>query len=149
MPWTLNDYPASMKNMKEPIKKKAIDIANAMLEEGYQEGRAIPIAIEKSKEWYEDHSEEEVKGYMEHGDTAKHRHRSQAKQGLKRLDEDEFVVPHENGWAVISNGAKRASNVYDKKSDAIRRAEEIAENKGTGLKIEDSHGKVQQEQSNR
>jgi uncharacterized protein YdaT len=34
-----------LKNLEEPVKKKAIEIANAMMDEGYEEGRAIPIAV--------------------------------------------------------------------------------------------------------
>ena len=32
---------------------KAIEIANALLEDGYNEGKAIRIAIAKAKEWVE------------------------------------------------------------------------------------------------
>ncbi|NDJ84710.1 MAG: hypothetical protein GYB66_02385 [Chloroflexi bacterium] len=54
MPWTTEDYPASMKNLEEVIRNKAIEIANALLEEGYEEGRAISIAISQAKKWRED-----------------------------------------------------------------------------------------------
>lgn len=53
MPWTKKDYPNSMKNLDEKIRNKAIEIANALLEEGYAEGKTIPIAIDKAKEWGE------------------------------------------------------------------------------------------------
>jgi uncharacterized protein YdaT len=51
MPWTEQDYPASMKNLTAEVRGKAIEIANALLEENYEEGRAIPIAISKAEEW--------------------------------------------------------------------------------------------------
>ncbi len=51
MPWSMKDYPQSLKNLEEPVKKKAIEIANAMIDEGYEEGRAIPIATSQAKEW--------------------------------------------------------------------------------------------------
>lgn len=53
MPWTKNDYPDAMKNLDPEVKDKAIEIANALLEEGYEDGRAIPISIDKAKEWKE------------------------------------------------------------------------------------------------
>ena len=53
MPWTKKDYPISMKNLVPRIRHKAIEIANALLEEGMEEGSAIPIAIAKAKEWNE------------------------------------------------------------------------------------------------
>ena len=53
MPWNALYYPASMKNLPPLVRAKAIEIANALLEEGYEEGRAIRIAIAKAKEWAE------------------------------------------------------------------------------------------------
>ena len=40
MPWTLEDYPVSMRHLSEVTRAKAIDIANALLAEGMEEGRA-------------------------------------------------------------------------------------------------------------
>lgn len=37
MPWTMEDYPQSWKNFEELERKKAIDIGNAMLKDGYKE----------------------------------------------------------------------------------------------------------------
>ena len=34
MPWNMKDFPASMKNLDKLTRKKAIDIANALLDEG-------------------------------------------------------------------------------------------------------------------
>ncbi len=35
MPWTDDDYPTSMKNLTAEVRRKAIDIANALLDDGY------------------------------------------------------------------------------------------------------------------
>ena len=40
-----------MANLSPEVRRKAIEVANAPLEEGYEEGRAIRIAIAKAKEW--------------------------------------------------------------------------------------------------
>jgi uncharacterized protein YdaT len=53
MPWTENEYPDAMKNLTKKVRTKAIEISNALLEEGMEEGRAISIAISKAKEWAE------------------------------------------------------------------------------------------------
>ncbi|SFJ04591.1 hypothetical protein SAMN02799624_03160 [Paenibacillus sp. UNC496MF] len=53
MPWTHDEYPDSLKNFLAPVRNKAIDIANALLEDGYEEGRAISIATAQAKEWAE------------------------------------------------------------------------------------------------
>ncbi|MFH5187500.1 hypothetical protein ACHHV8_35740 [Paenibacillus sp. TAB 01] len=55
MPWNHRNYPVSMKNLQPRIRNKAVEIANALLEDGYDEGRAIAIATAKAKEWNEDH----------------------------------------------------------------------------------------------
>jgi uncharacterized protein YdaT len=54
MPWTKKNYPNSMKNLDPHVRDKAIEIANALMEEeSMEEGKAIPIAISKAKEWAE------------------------------------------------------------------------------------------------
>jgi uncharacterized protein YdaT len=55
MPWNIRNYPVSMKNLKPRVRKKAIEIANALLKEGYEDGRAIAIATAKAEEWDKDH----------------------------------------------------------------------------------------------
>jgi uncharacterized protein YdaT len=49
MPWDETYYPRSMRNL--PPQVRAIEIANALLQEGYDEGKAIRIAIAKAKEF--------------------------------------------------------------------------------------------------
>ncbi|MGB6409488.1 MAG: DUF2188 domain-containing protein [Planococcus donghaensis] len=49
MPWNKKDYPDSFKNLTDDVRDKAIEIANALLRDGYEEGRAIPIALEQAK----------------------------------------------------------------------------------------------------
>ena len=51
MPWTPQRFPPSMAHLPEPVREKAIEIANALLSEGMDEGKAIRIAIAKAKEW--------------------------------------------------------------------------------------------------
>jgi len=42
-----------MRNLPLEVRLTAIEIANALLEEGDEEGKAIRIAIAKAKEWAE------------------------------------------------------------------------------------------------
>ncbi|HEY9224779.1 MAG TPA: hypothetical protein VIP27_11575 [Variovorax sp.] len=51
MPWTPDRYPASMRRLPPEIRLKAIEIANALLEAGYDDGKAIRIGIAKSRQW--------------------------------------------------------------------------------------------------
>ncbi|MGY0695012.1 DUF2188 domain-containing protein [Virgibacillus sp. FSP13] len=144
MPWTLNNYPLSMKNLDKVVRKKAIDIANSMVDEGYEEGRAIPIATEQAKGWYENTDEAEVTEYYHEGrPTERSKAKSQNENNPERLEEGEHVEKHEHGWAVISNNAKKPSAIFNRKDNAIKRAREIANNKGTKLTIHNRNGTVQ------
>jgi uncharacterized protein YdaT len=51
MPWTAERYPAAMKHLPALVREKAIEIANALLEEGHPEGQSIRIAIARAHEW--------------------------------------------------------------------------------------------------
>lgn len=50
MPWTAEHYPPAMQNLSLLVRLKAIAIANALVAEGMEEGRAIRIAIAKAKQ---------------------------------------------------------------------------------------------------
>ena len=54
------------------------------------------------------------------------------------------VKYQEDQWEVISDGAKRASERFAKKSEAIQRGKEIAENKESELKIFKRDGTLQE-----
>ncbi len=51
MPWTQDRYPPAMRRLPLEMRLKAIEIANAMLAEGYDEGQAIRMAIAAAKKW--------------------------------------------------------------------------------------------------
>jgi len=51
MPWTAERYPPAMDRLPPAVRLKAIEIANALLHEGMDDGKAIRIGIAKAKEW--------------------------------------------------------------------------------------------------
>ena len=51
MPWTMDNYPASMRHLSLLAREKAIEIANAVLASEGDEGKAIRVGIAKAKEW--------------------------------------------------------------------------------------------------
>jgi len=55
MPWNEQYYPPAMDSLPGVVRTKAIEIANALLAEGYEEGLAIRIAIAKAKQWARRH----------------------------------------------------------------------------------------------
>ena len=56
MPWNTERYPPAMRGLSTPVRLKAIEIANALLEEGHDEGQSIRIGIAKAKEWAMHHA---------------------------------------------------------------------------------------------
>ena len=65
MPWTITNYPASMKNLPAAVRNKAIEIANALLKEkNMDEGIAIATAISPAK----DLAGSQKKGVKKQGD---------------------------------------------------------------------------------
>lgn len=107
MPWTLNDYPSSLKNLPHSAKKKAIDIANTLVDER--------------------------KKYEERGEPKKNKTEYPSRPEL--LDTDELVVPQDNQWAVQPKTAKKADKLFSTKEEAIEHGKSIAKNKETQLHV--------------
>ena len=51
MPWTSERYPPSMQHLPVVVRDKAIEIANALLAAGDDEGKAIRVGIANAKRW--------------------------------------------------------------------------------------------------
>jgi uncharacterized protein YdaT len=50
MPWYNGDYPPSYKNQPVKLRNKAVEIANALLAEGMEEGIAIATGLKRARE---------------------------------------------------------------------------------------------------
>ncbi|TDF67446.1 hypothetical protein [Cupriavidus sp. L7L] len=55
MPWTYDRFPAAMKRLAPPVRGKAVEIANALLASGHDEGMAIRVAISAARRWARRH----------------------------------------------------------------------------------------------
>ncbi|MGX7162814.1 DUF2188 domain-containing protein [Enterococcus massiliensis] len=143
MSWNMKDYPVSMKNLDHLVRKKAIDIGNALLTDGYPEDRAIPIAISQAKKWVEDADESEKRQFKEAENPQKGDFHEKDRNAEELLSADVLVRFSEDQWQVISEGAERASDRFDTKDEAVKRAKKIAENKGTAVKIYKKDGTLQ------
>jgi len=142
MPWDMNDYPASMKNMDPLVRKKAIDIANALEEEGYDEDRLIPIAQSQAGEWFDNASEKEKKEFKDAPDPSKgDEHDASGNPDL--VDNDVEVVYEDDKWKVQTVGAKRPDKTFEYKEDAVARAEDVARNKKSTVHIYKQDGSLQ------
>lgn len=67
--------------------------------------------------------------------------------GLKRKTHHQHVVPYEGQWAVRGEGNERVTAVYDKQSQAIRRAKEIAKNYRSSVVIHGENGAIRDRMS--
>ncbi|SEQ96776.1 DUF2188 domain-containing protein [Piscibacillus halophilus] len=141
MPYDRKDYPSSLKNLNETTRLKAIEMINAMLEEGYDEGQAIPIATEQAKDWYENASDKE-KQEMQDKSAKELKDHDDHDSRPELLERGVMVRKHDDGWAVQTKTAKQASDVFNTKDEAVKRGREIAKNKETYLEIQDSNGNV-------
>jgi hypothetical protein len=52
------------------------------------------------------------------------------------------VEPRQGRWAVQTDSTQRADSLHDRKTDAVARARELAENKQTELVIKNQGGKI-------
>nr|WP_294924349.1 hypothetical protein [uncultured Flavobacterium sp.] len=61
MPWYNGDYPPSYKNQPRELREKAVEIANALLQDGAEEGIAIATGLKQARELLKNHKEQNVK----------------------------------------------------------------------------------------
>jgi uncharacterized protein YdaT len=54
MPWYHGDYPPSYKNQPIKLREKAVEIANALLEDGAEEGVAIATGLKQARLFFKD-----------------------------------------------------------------------------------------------
>jgi uncharacterized protein YdaT len=122
MPWNKRNYPVSMKNLEPRVREKAVEIANALLEEGYEEGRAIAIATSKAKEWNEDHPPSE-----------------KGQESSINL----HVVPKGDGWVVKEEGADKIRFSADTKAEAVDKSKEWASDTNASVFVHRKNGTVE------
>ena len=127
---------ADLKNRFENTKDKVIgktkeavgkatgsdEIANALLEEGYEEGRAIAIATSKAKEWNEDHPPSE-----------------KGQESSINL----HVVPKGDGWVVKEEGADKIRFSADTKAEAVDKSKEWASDTNASVFVHRKNGTVE------
>jgi uncharacterized protein YdaT len=52
MPWYNGDFPPSYKNQPVKLREKAVEIANALLLEGTEEGIAIATGLKRARDFF-------------------------------------------------------------------------------------------------
>lgn len=136
MPWTKKMFPDSMKNLPEAVRNKAIEIANALLEEKHMdEGIAIATGISRAKDWAANHGLQP--------EAAEGRSR---KTDVKKHGEDRFVSPHDNKWGVKKEKGKK-EEIFNTKREAVEQAEKQAGEANASVTIQGKHGKIEKRKS--
>lgn len=140
MPWSNDNYPASMKNLTAEVRRKAIDIANALLDDGYEEGRAIAIATAQAEKWANRRGKQIAKK-----NTGGSTGQAIAPEEEKGDGQSLHVVPDpkRDGWIVTQNQKRLAQG--KEKGDVINKAQEKAKAQKVELCIHDEQGKVIEE----
>ena len=122
--WTKDNYPDTFKNLEEQVRNKAIEIANSLLEQNYDKGRAIATAINQEKKWAENDTD---------------------------LTEDFEKIYHisyrenDEKWEIKAEENENASSLFDIKQDAIEEARKMADNQNAKVIIHKKDGTEQQE----
>lgn len=123
MPCTLKGYPEAWKEFEALKRQKAIEIANAMLREGYLEKDVIPIATKKAKDWYRTLSKEEIKALEEENIVQFHT----ATMEKTEVDSEDATTDNEKRIQEVSNQNKSKFNIEPNESESggVRQREPI------------------------
>ncbi|HEG7568628.1 TPA: DUF2188 domain-containing protein [Staphylococcus aureus] len=123
MPCTLKGYPEKWKEFETLKREKAIEIANAMLREGYLEKDVIPIATKKAKDWCRTLSKEEIKALEEENIVQFHT----ATMEKTEVDSEDATTDNEKRIQEVSNQNKSKFNIEPNESESsgVRQRESI------------------------
>ncbi|MGD6804359.1 DUF2188 domain-containing protein [Rossellomorea vietnamensis] len=115
MPWSKSDYPASWKNLSSDVRNKAIEIGNALLREGYDDGRAIAIATDRAEKYVDGDSEDKPKFH---------------------------VQSNGDGWELKKEGSSKSIYTEDTKEDLLEKAKPYVNDHDGILVVHKSDGDV-------
>lgn len=116
VPWNKDDYPDSFKNLNADVRNKAIEIANALLRDGYEEGRAIPIALDRAKSSV--HGDDEQPVYE--------------------------IRSHDEGWQLKKRDSKKAILIEETKEELMDDAKRYVNKNNGELHIYTEDGKLEE-----
>lgn len=120
------NFPASFKMLKQDLLLKAIEIGNCLLQAGYTENVAETIAFSTAKLWA---------CYLP------------VTNGGVTKRTNLHLVPHPQGWALISGDASSIYFVCSAKNDALGKARAFAKNEKLKLYIHAPAGNISDSES--
>lgn len=122
-----------MKNLPAEVRNKAIEIANALLEEkDMDEGIVIATAISRAKDWA-----------ANRGKRVDNPEKSRISD-VKKHGEDRYVIPYENSkWAIKVEGSENVEKVFPRKQEAVIQARKEAKQANASLTVQKRTGKLE------
>lgn len=118
MNWSKDNYPDSMKHLEKLTRNKAIEIANSLLKDGYEEPRAIAMAITQAQVW------------------------ASKRKITKSNGSDRHIVPHKGKWAILKEGNIKPSHIYNTKEEALKKAYKITKDIESKVVSHKKDGKI-------
>ncbi|MBS4220870.1 DUF2188 domain-containing protein [Bacillus sp. FJAT-49711] len=104
MPWSKHDYPVSMKNLPDEVRNKAIEIANALVEDDKDEGRAISIGIAQARKYFEDGHDDRTEYHVMGDGEDWVLKRKDGERAIKREDTKEDLLEEAKEYVKDHNG---------------------------------------------
>jgi hypothetical protein len=126
MAFTTHNYSVPFKSLRQDVKNKAIEIANTLIQMGYAEDIAEMIAFSNARQCYSCAGNE---------------------SSVSRKKMNVHLVPHPEGWALISEDATVLYFVFFSKSDALTKARIFAKNEKVKLYIHSLVGNISDTES--
>lgn len=120
-----------MKNLPAHVRDKAIEIANALLEERHMdEGIAIATAISRAKDWAANRGEPTDKD------------KSTKSTDVKHHGADRTVSASGEGWEIKKESSSRKES-FPTKKEAVKTAREEAKRDNASLTIKKKDGRIE------
>lgn len=117
---TTQDYPPEMAHLAPDIRARAVKLLHELVEEGYPEVQAIPLALRRVAA----------------------NHQTEANGDVAATEAEKYVTPHEEGWAVVSPTGEHQTSLYETKEEALARARELARKEHSRIRLEDGDERV-------
>ncbi|HET6725263.1 MAG TPA: DUF2188 domain-containing protein [Gammaproteobacteria bacterium] len=117
---TTQDYPPEMAHLAPEVRERAVKLLHELVEEGYPEVQAIPLAIRRVAA----------------------NHRTEEAGDVAEAEAEKYVTPHEEGWAVVSPTGEHQTSLYATKEEALAKARELARKEHSRIRVEDGDERI-------
>lgn len=115
---TAQDFPPQMAHLPPEVRERALKLLQDLVEEGYPEVQAIPLAIRRVAA----NHETELSGHV------------------AETEAEKYITPHEEGWAVVSPTGEHQTSLYRTKEEAMAKARELAAKEHAKVHMVDGEG---------